>query len=46
MLSELAGLKKKRGAATEVLAREQNYFAKHASRMNYQAIARRGWPIG
>jgi hypothetical protein len=46
VLSELAGLKKKRGKAGEILAREQNYFASHASRMNYQAIASRGWPIG
>ena len=46
VLSELAGLKKQRGAAGEVLAREQNYFANHASRMNYQTIARRGWPVG
>jgi hypothetical protein len=46
VLSELAGLKKPRGAAGEVLAREQNYFAKHASRMNYQTVADRGWPIG
>jgi len=46
MLAELAGLKKKRGAARKVLAREQNYFASHATRMNYQSIARRGWPIG
>jgi hypothetical protein len=46
VLSELAGLSQKRGAAGEVLAREQNYFASHASPMNYQAIARRGWPIG
>jgi len=46
VLSELAGLKKKRGAAGKVLAREQNYFANHASRMNYQSIARQGWPIG
>jgi hypothetical protein len=46
VLSELGALKKKRGATGEVLAREQNYFASHASRMNYQAIARRGWPIG
>jgi hypothetical protein len=46
VLSELAGLKKKRGAAGEALAREQNYFGNHASRMNYQGIARRGWPIG
>jgi uncharacterized protein YlxP (DUF503 family) len=46
MLSAMAGLKKKRGAAGKVLAREQNYFASHAARMNYQDIARRGWPIG
>lgn len=46
MLAELAGLKKPRGAAREVLAREQNYFANHAERMDYQSIARRGWPIG
>jgi len=46
MLSELARMKKKRGAAGAVLAREQNYFASHAARMNYQATARRGWPIG
>ena len=44
MLAELAGLK--RGKAGAVLAREQNYFTNHASRMNYQTIARRGWPIG
>lgn len=46
VLSELAALKKRRGKAGAVLAREQNYFASHASRMNYQNIARRGWPIG
>lgn len=46
VLRGVAGLKKKRGAAGEALAKEQNYFARHASRMNYQAIAHRGWPIG
>jgi len=46
VLAELAGLKKKRGKAGKVLAREQNYFASHAGRMNYQTIAHRGWPIG
>jgi hypothetical protein len=46
VLSELAGLPKPRGKAGKVLAREQNYFASHASRMNYQRLARRGWPIG
>jgi len=46
VLAEMAGMKKKRGAAGEVLAKEQNYFANHAARINYAAIARRGWPIG
>ncbi len=46
VLSEIAALKKKHGEAGELRAREQNYFAHHASRMNYQSIARRGWPIG
>ena len=46
VLTELAGLKNKRGTPRAVLAREQNYFAAHAGRMNYQTIARRGWPIG
>ena len=46
VLAELARLKKKPGAAGAVLAREQNYFANHATRMNYQTVARRGWPIG
>lgn len=46
VLTELAGLKKKRGTSREVLVREQNYFATHAARMNDQTIARRGWPIG
>jgi hypothetical protein len=46
VLAELARLKKKPGAAGAVLVREQNYFANHATRMNYQTVARRGWPIG
>ena len=46
LLSELAGLSKRRGTAGKVLAREKNYFASHARRMNYRQIARRGWPIG
>jgi hypothetical protein len=45
VLSEIKGLKKKRGTA-ELIEREQNYFATHGCRMNYQSIARRGWPIG
>jgi hypothetical protein len=46
VLAEIAGLKKRRGATGKKLAQEQHYFAGHAGRMNYQAAARRGWPIG
>jgi hypothetical protein len=46
VLAEIAGLKVPRGAAGEEVQREQNYFATHAGRMNYQKIHRRGWPIG
>jgi hypothetical protein len=45
-LRELAALKAGRGPRGQVIRREQNYFAGHAGRMNYQAAARRGWPIG
>ena len=45
-LRTLAGLAVRRGAAGEVIRREQNYFASHAARMNYQAVAKRGWAIG
>ncbi len=45
-LRQIAQLKPKRGAAGKVIRREQNYFATHAQRMNYQAMAKRGWPIG
>ncbi len=46
VLAGIQRLKKRRGVAGEVIERERNYFAFHAGRMNYQAIARRGWPIG
>ena len=45
-LKTIAGLKAGRGAAGEIIRREQNYFAGHAARMNYRAVADRGWPIG
>lgn len=32
--------------AAEVIRREKNYFQTHSQRMNYQALRRRGWPIG
>lgn len=46
VLATMAGLPAAAGAAGEVIRREQNYFAGHARRMNYQAVARRGWAIG
>lgn len=46
VLAEIKGLRKRRGTAGEVIERERNYFGYHAGRLNYQAIARRGWPIG
>lgn len=46
VLAEMAGLKPRRGPAGKTIAREQNYFNHHAPRMNYQQMARRGWPIG
>ncbi len=45
-LRTIAGLRAGRGAAGEVIRREQNYFAEHARRMKYQAVAERGWAIG
>ena len=46
VLGRLKRLRSRRGAAGETIRREQNYFATHAARMNYQAVAARGWPIG
>ncbi len=45
-LRDIAALAKGSGPAAEVIRREQNYFAEHTPRMNYRAIAERGWPIG
>jgi hypothetical protein len=46
VLWELAALPKRRGEAGVILERERNYIAAQAGRMNYQQIARGGWPIG
>lgn len=46
VLRQLGRLKKRRGETGKVIQREQNYFQTNARRMNYQEIARRGWPIG
>ena len=45
-LRTIAGLKASRSQVGEVIRREQNYFAGHARRMNYRAVAERDWPIG
>jgi hypothetical protein len=46
VLRRIARLRGRRGASGEMIRREQNYFASHAGRMNYEQIAARGWPIG
>ena len=46
VLAKIAALPVPKGEAGKVVLREQNYFATHADRMNYQSIHRRGWPIG
>lgn len=43
---EIAALPRRRGETGKVVRREQNYFAGHAGRMNYRAVADQGWPIG
>src|SRR5580658_118356 len=45
-LREIAGQSVPRGERGELVRREQNYFASHEHRMNYQEVADRGWPIG
>ena len=46
VLATLGALKIAPGDAGKIVLREQNYFAAHTGRMNYQTIHRRGWPIG
>jgi Uncharacterised protein family (UPF0236) len=46
VLREVAALRKAAGEAGQIIQREQGYFAAQALRMNYQEMARRGWPIG
>lgn len=45
-LRAVASLPAGRGVTAQIIRREKNYFAVHTPRMNYQAIARHGWPIG
>jgi hypothetical protein len=46
VLDQIAQLRLPKGEAGEVIGKEQRYFAGQAPRMNYDRIARRGWPIG
>ena len=46
VIHQIARVKKRRGQTGKLIRREQNYFKTHADRMNYQALAKRGWPIG
>ncbi len=46
LLGELGRLKPPPGERGQVVRRNQNYFAGHAHRLDYAAVARRGWPIG
>jgi hypothetical protein len=45
-LAKIAVLPVLKGKVGRVVLREQNYFATHADRMNYQSIHRRGWTSG
>ena len=45
-LKTRAGIKAGRGPAGAILRRQQNHWAGHAARMNYRAVADRGWAIG
>ncbi len=46
VLQRLSQLRRRRGSAVETIRREEHYFQTHRHRLNYQQIARRGWPIG
>jgi hypothetical protein len=45
-LAQIAALKVPRGKQAATVRAQKNYFAHQATRMNYQTIAQRGWPIG
>lgn len=45
-LHAIAAAPAPKGERGKAVRREQNYFAGQSHRMNYQPIARRGWPIG
>jgi hypothetical protein len=45
-LEEMAQLRVPRGKNAKMVREQKNYFANQGERMNYQEIAKRGWPIG
>ena len=45
-LARIAQLKVPRGKKAKAVREQKNYFANQAERMNYDEIAKRGWPIG
>jgi len=45
-LQRISQLSRPAGERGKAVRREQNYFKTHACRMNYEQIARQGWPIG
>lgn len=46
VLGELERLKAPKGEVGKIVEEERGYFQRQAGRINYQAMARRGWPIG
>lgn len=46
LLKRIARLPEEATRAAEVIRRKKNYFHRHSQRLNYQALSRRGWPIG
>jgi hypothetical protein len=46
VLREIAALPLCGGQGQAIVRREQNYFATQSVRMNYDTVAKKGWPIG
>jgi hypothetical protein len=46
VLKRIGRLPDSQGPSAEVIRREKNYFQSHRQRLHYQALSRRGWPIG
>lgn len=45
-LAKIARLRARSGEVGEIIREQKHYFAHQAQRMNYQQMAKRGWPIG